>query len=106
MRKCCEGDGLLTLLLNFPSFQSQLSDSSLSERSSKLCKSSLSGTQPLSKQDSKTASTRYTTGSGNLAVPGDVLGISEHVGVPEVSVQGPSACGYIPTFTNPIPIYG
>ena len=23
-----------------------------------------------------------------------------------MSVQGPSACGYIPTFTNPIPIYG
>ena len=44
MRKCCEGDVLLTLLLNFPSFQSQPSDSSLSERSSKLCKSSLSGT--------------------------------------------------------------
>ena len=21
-------------------------------------------------------------------------------------MQGPSACGYIPTFTNPIPIYG
>ena len=71
MRKCCEGDGLLTLLLNFPSFQPQPSDSSLSERSSKLCKSSLSGTYPLSKQDSKTASTRYTTGTGNLAVPGE-----------------------------------
>ena len=39
-RKCCEGDGLLTLLLNFPSFQSHPPDSSLSERSSELCKSS------------------------------------------------------------------
>ena len=71
MRKCCEGDGLLTLLLNFPSFQSQPSDSSLSERSSKLCKSSLSGTLTLSKQDCKTASTRYTTGTENLAVTGE-----------------------------------
>ena len=44
MRNCCEGDGLLTVLLNFPSFQSQPSDSSLSERSSKLCEYSLSGT--------------------------------------------------------------
>ena len=44
MRKCCDGDGLLTLLLNFHSFQSQPSDSSLSESSSKLCKSSRSGT--------------------------------------------------------------
>ena len=44
MRMCCEGDGLLTLLLDFPSFQSQPPDSSLGERSSKLCKSSLSGT--------------------------------------------------------------
>ena len=44
MRKCCEGDGLLTLLLYFPCYKSQPSDSSLSERSSKLCKSSLSGT--------------------------------------------------------------
>ena len=44
MRKCCEGDGLLTLLHNFPSLQSQPPDSSLSERSSKLCKSSLPGT--------------------------------------------------------------
>ena len=70
MRKCCEGDRLLTLLFNFPSFQSQPSDSSLSERSSKLCRSSLSGTYPLSKQDSKTESTRYTTGNGNLVVPG------------------------------------
>ena len=52
MRKCCEGDALLTLLLHFPNFQSQPPDSSLSERSSKLCKSSLSGTYPLSKQDS------------------------------------------------------
>ena len=44
MRKCCEGDGLLTVLLNFPSFQSQPSDSSLIERSSKSCKCSISGT--------------------------------------------------------------
>ena len=44
MRKCCEGDGLLTLFLDFPSFQSQPSDSSLSGRSKKLCKYSLSGT--------------------------------------------------------------
>ena len=44
MRKCCEGDGLLTVLLNFPNIQSQPSDSSLSERSSKLCISYLSGT--------------------------------------------------------------
>ena len=44
MRKCYEGERLLTLLLNFPSFQSQPSDSSLIESSSKLCKSSLSGT--------------------------------------------------------------
>ena len=71
MRKCCKGNRLLTLLPNFPSFQSQPSDSFLSERSSKLCKSSLSGTQPLSRQDSKTASTRYTTGTGNLAAPGE-----------------------------------
>ena len=67
MRKCGEGDGLLTLLLNFPSFQSQSSDNSLSESSNTLCKSSLSDTYPLSKKDSKTASTRYTTGTGNLA---------------------------------------
>ena len=44
MRKCCKGDGLLTLLFNFPSFPSQTSDTLLSERNSKLCKSSLSGT--------------------------------------------------------------
>ena len=44
MGKYCESDGLLPLLLNFPSFQSHPSDSSLGERSSKLCTSSLSGT--------------------------------------------------------------
>ena len=44
MRKCCEGDGLLIVLLDFASVQSQPSDSSLSERSSKLCKFYLSGT--------------------------------------------------------------
>ena len=44
MRKCCEGGGILTLLINFPSAQSQPTDSSLSERSSKFCTSSLSDT--------------------------------------------------------------
>ena len=36
----------------------------------------------------------------------EILGISEQVGAPEVSVQRPSVCGYIPTFTNPVSIYG
>ena len=44
MRKCCEGDGPLALLLNVPSFQFQPPDSSLERKSSKLCKSSFSGT--------------------------------------------------------------
>ena len=43
---------------------------------------------------------------GTLRPQANVLGISEKVGAPEVSVRGLSACGYIPTFTNPIPIYG
>ena len=97
MRKCCEGDGLLTLVLNFHSFQTQPPDSSLIERSSKLWKSSLSGTYPLSNQDYKTASTRYTTKTWHLAAPGERFR--------DIGAGWSPRSGYIPTFTNPITIY-
>ena len=32
--------------------------------------------------------------------------ISDQVGALEVDVQGPSAYGHVPAFTNPIPSYG
>ena len=72
-----------------------------------MCKSSLAG---------YIASLQAGLSNGIHAVPlrklgilrpqANVLEISEQVGAPEVSVQGPSACGYVPTFTNLIPIYG
>ena len=49
---------------------------------------------------------RYTTGTGNLTAPGERFRDLRAGWSPEVSVQGPLACGYIPAFTNPILIYG
>ena len=43
---------------------------------------------------------------GILRPQTNVLEISEQVGAPEAYVQGPTAFGYIPTFTNPIHIHG
>ena len=43
---------------------------------------------------------------GALRPQANVLGISEQVGAPEVSVQGPSAYGHVSAFTSQIPIYG
>ena len=43
---------------------------------------------------------------GALRPQTNVLGISEQVGAPEVSVQGPSVYDHVPAFAKPIPISG
>ena len=43
---------------------------------------------------------------GTLRPQANVLGISEQIGAPEVSVLGPHLCGHVPMLTIPIPSYG
>ena len=109
MRKCCEGDGPLLYCLMFLAFSLTHRIARLSERSSKLCKSSRSVflVHILSLNKTLVRPPRGTLWIlGALRPQANVLGISEQVGAPEVSVQDPSSYGHIPAFTNPIPIYG